>query len=167
MSNKRKAELPPAAKQRQTDAHSTATIQHTAPVSAAHCSRLPHSLLCSTLSAVVKDNQPKSDPSLTNQPTGAVVFPGDVLQLRGTVVRLGAGLLASEGHKVVASRAGRVKQGANSKLSIDNSQKRVSTAAAILTRAPLAGWLFTQMHGMCASLTVHSCSRGSRHRHSG
>ena len=55
----------------------------------------------------------------------AVVFPGDVLSLRGSIVRLGPGLLQS-GHSVVASRAGRVKQGSHAKLWIDNPMKRVT-----------------------------------------
>ena len=74
-----------------------------------------------------------------------MVFPGDVLQLRGTVVRLGAGLLVGDDQKVVATRVGRVKQGANSKLSIDNGQKRVrqqhSTAQAWQLLAGVRGWL--------------------------
>ena len=64
--------------------------------------------------------------ALTGASGSAVVFPGDVLSLRGSVVRLGPGLLQS-GSNVVASRAGRIKQGANAKLWVDNVQKRVSS----------------------------------------
>ena len=93
------------------------------------------------------------------------------MQLRGSVVRLGAGLLAGEGHKVVSSRVGRVKQGANSKLSIDNTQKRVSHTYQ--SRLPYYrdrqcgdSEADGQTLDMCGLCTVHPCSRGSSYRYS-
>ena len=75
-------------------------------------------------------------------------------------MRLGAGLLASDGHKVVASRAGRVKQGAHSKLTIDNAQKRVRVAAtsshsAVAAAAALTG--SSHADEVCGCLCSPSC----------
>jgi exosome complex RNA-binding protein Rrp4 len=63
--------------------------------------------------------QPKSgaDGASLSVQAETIVFPGDTLSLRGSVVRLGPGLLQS-GQEVVASRAGRLKQGSNGSISL-------------------------------------------------
>ena len=81
------------------------------------------------------------------------MFPGDPLSLRGSVVRLGPGLLQS-GQQVVASRAGRLKQGSNAKLWVDNAQKRVTAHTAALT-------LTITAHSAALLTSVPLCRCGS------
>jgi len=75
---------------------------------------------CCISAAVQPDGLTVSTPSAS-----PVVLPGDILSLRGSsVVRLGRGLVQSPDQKVVATRAGLVKQGGNSLLWIDCPHQR-------------------------------------------
>ena len=116
MTSKRKAEQPPVKEEGLLTLPSHSTSR------AGRISRLP--LTHPSPTPLFPPVDAKADVAGTGAHGSAVVFPGDVLSLRGSVVRLGSGLLQS-GSNVVASRAGRIQHGANARLSVDNVQKRV------------------------------------------